>query len=475
MKRMCGILLSRLQATARKVVHNPVKNAHARRMREDVLFYRDWLLPKFQTYCNEFGWNMPKVGAFEIDLVAEGMGWIDTKNVENSIHVATSQQQQCQLDGLESVSSHGSTSNNSSIRSPISFLRFRRGETQEEKIAAARLRAAKLVQPEPFAQSKVQRLNQLKAAKTRAEERLRARTIGASPLDSFSSHGSTQTLAPDSGVRYFAMFSFSLSIHLALALLRGHICEWTSLVSNERLNYTLVLFQAISLWALLNSTVVYAFNNVDFGQKKLVSNMDYGKKLFITGVRHISLLTSVAIATISCAYDLAAKGVFQLCSVEYIDLRKLLTALPVSVETVNNLENLFNTIKESRFWAWSAWAISNVYSYAKMPLDNTATAASLAVNDFVSRVFPANLKVCESNDSDQWGSRALSISSYMTLRIGVFVITLMLLGHKVLPKCHKKQDTKTRGIASTPGHAETKSNPVGEPRRRLNTMEVISE
>jgi hypothetical protein len=56
MKRMCGVLLGRLQAAARKVLKDPVKNPHARRMREDVRFYRDWLLPKFRVYCDELGW-----------------------------------------------------------------------------------------------------------------------------------------------------------------------------------------------------------------------------------------------------------------------------------------------------------------------------------------------------------------------------------------------------------------------------------
>jgi hypothetical protein len=56
MKRMCGVLLARLQAAARKVLKDPVRNPHARRMREDVRFYRDWLLPKFRTYCDELGW-----------------------------------------------------------------------------------------------------------------------------------------------------------------------------------------------------------------------------------------------------------------------------------------------------------------------------------------------------------------------------------------------------------------------------------
>ena len=56
MKRMCGVLLARLQVAAGRVLKDPVKNCHARRMREDVRFYRDWLLPKFRMYCDELGW-----------------------------------------------------------------------------------------------------------------------------------------------------------------------------------------------------------------------------------------------------------------------------------------------------------------------------------------------------------------------------------------------------------------------------------
>ncbi|KAL3795525.1 hypothetical protein HJC23_009238 [Cyclotella cryptica] len=80
MKRMCGVMLARLQVAATKVVKDPIKNPHSRRMREDVRFYRDWLLPKFRTYCDELGWDMPPVKAFEVseeDLKAEQIfeGW----------------------------------------------------------------------------------------------------------------------------------------------------------------------------------------------------------------------------------------------------------------------------------------------------------------------------------------------------------------------------------------------------------------
>lgn len=66
MKKMCGILLSRLQGTARGVLKDPVHSLHARRMREDAQFYRLWLLPKFRAYCEDLGWDLPPVAAFNV-------------------------------------------------------------------------------------------------------------------------------------------------------------------------------------------------------------------------------------------------------------------------------------------------------------------------------------------------------------------------------------------------------------------------
>jgi len=66
MKKMCGILLSRLQGAARGVIRDPVHSLHARRMREDAQFYRLWLLPKFRAYCEDLGWEMPPVAAFNV-------------------------------------------------------------------------------------------------------------------------------------------------------------------------------------------------------------------------------------------------------------------------------------------------------------------------------------------------------------------------------------------------------------------------
>lgn len=66
MKKLCGILLSRLQGAARTILKDPVHSLHARRMREDVQFYRMWLLPKFRSHCEDLGWELPPVAAFNV-------------------------------------------------------------------------------------------------------------------------------------------------------------------------------------------------------------------------------------------------------------------------------------------------------------------------------------------------------------------------------------------------------------------------
>lgn len=66
-KRFFSVFIFKTMDAARKIVKNPVHSPHARRMREDTAFYRDWLLPKFKAYCEEVDWEMPTVAAFEVD------------------------------------------------------------------------------------------------------------------------------------------------------------------------------------------------------------------------------------------------------------------------------------------------------------------------------------------------------------------------------------------------------------------------
>jgi hypothetical protein len=66
MKRLCGVLLSKMQSAAKKVSKDPVTNPHAVKMREERDFYEGWLLPKFKGVCQLHGWEMPPVSAFAL-------------------------------------------------------------------------------------------------------------------------------------------------------------------------------------------------------------------------------------------------------------------------------------------------------------------------------------------------------------------------------------------------------------------------
>lgn len=63
MKKIAGLVLVCLQSQAKKVMNNPDRK-HGKRIQEDSAFYRDWLLPKFDQYCRDLGWEMPDISAF---------------------------------------------------------------------------------------------------------------------------------------------------------------------------------------------------------------------------------------------------------------------------------------------------------------------------------------------------------------------------------------------------------------------------
>ena len=410
MKRMCGILLSRLQATARKVVRDPVNNQHARRMREDVHFYRDWLLPRFELYCNELGWQMPPVGAFEVDeeaLEAEGTGWIGD-SLESDTQVALARGQ---LDDDSSCLSPSSTTSDGSRAT--NFLRKivrAKSASREEKISSARQRASERLRPNPFSKSKAERLNELKAAKLRAEERRRLRTSSEESVSSLRTLHTLQGVDLEGEVtRQSLLFGVSFTIHTALLLLRQgallRLSEW-GLPAQEVLDLSLILLQAASLWALLSNSVTFAFEEIDFGQRRLVENMGIGRRLFAGQVRRASLLAAFLVATMSCGV-----GLFVQC-----------------ICAAGEMER----------WKW-------------LPV------AYLRTNTCIS--------------SNQWSSRALRISSFVTVRIGVFVLALMLMGKLLLPKPRKRsKDGRKKKERRT--HAEIRS--FGS---SLNdsSMEVIAE
>jgi hypothetical protein len=66
MKKLCGVLLAKLQNAAKKVSKDPIYNDHAQIMRREEAFYKGWLMEKFRSTCELRGWTMPAVSSFQL-------------------------------------------------------------------------------------------------------------------------------------------------------------------------------------------------------------------------------------------------------------------------------------------------------------------------------------------------------------------------------------------------------------------------
>jgi hypothetical protein len=400
---------------ARKVVKDPVKNPHARRIREDVRFYRDWLYPKFQRYCDELGWQMPKVGAFEIevdDLLAEGMGWIDDDVVNKATKVAEVIQQ-CgskEEEGFASLSESMSSSSNGRSKPLWTELKLRRSMSQDDKIAAAHKRVADRLQPEPFSESKVNRLNELKVAKQKATaERPRTKILQRSD---YSEMGEVK--------HSLLIFSCSLCSLIFLSLLRRHSLfmiptQLTYLAAHAFFDLSTIILQAVILRALLNGVSLYAFENVDFGQKRLLKGMTHGKRLFTLRVKKITKYTSVSSLTASCLFGFPLGRT----------IRGVCSSPDINVDIMEDVS--------------SAMIVASSWRHVLSWFDDTALLTSI------------QLRVCKTspNVNERWTSRAMDISCFITLRLGVLALALVFMGSILSPNpsAVSRRDTDTRSFS----------------------------
>jgi hypothetical protein len=212
MKKLCGVLLAKLQSAAKRIPKDPVRNAHARKMRLERDFYQSWLMAKFQATCDIRGWTMPPVSAFHLtpQQVEQAQAYEESQRSKGAAKLFHS------LDNLDKKDKHvlktassdplpfhsnssvggsghpmspahhllgesdtvSALSLNSSttvstawLNNPIAaYLKDLEEKTQsrkEEEISKARNRAAKRLKPKILDPTKQARLTELRAAKER--------------------------------------------------------------------------------------------------------------------------------------------------------------------------------------------------------------------------------------------------------------------------------------------------------------------
>lgn len=195
MKHLAGVLLAKLQAAAKKIPKNPGTNEHAKRMRQEKAFYKDWLMAKFENMCRQKGWEMPQVTVFDhIDseplVTRQGIhrahtyagdtttGILSDSSdshgpANDSLHSGGAMSSPVLYDDSVSGVSQASPRSLATAmkHNPIAiYMREMQEKIQkrkDEQIAAERRFAAERLRPRALPQDQLERLQQLKLAKAR--------------------------------------------------------------------------------------------------------------------------------------------------------------------------------------------------------------------------------------------------------------------------------------------------------------------
>jgi hypothetical protein len=350
MRKICGVAFFKLQHAAKKACTDPVRNAHAQRMRQQEAFYKGWLMPKFQSYCNHLGWTMPPVPAFNLteeELEMElrphrsappvrsltTMESIESNSTNGMPHIASApnlHDMAAHANPGDSASTMSSISGVSSMsifqNNPLSRLLMEMEEkTQQEKarkIEEGRQRTAARLKPKAIPEDNHLRLQQLKTAKYRkmrtdgstgssAPAQQRSVATPISPIeqddvlgfaDRFHSHGRRTRFVVTSVLVVVLLVALHSDILLGYdSKLRIHD---DSIWMNSILDIATFLYMGITAavhFVLCYVSLVYAFQNLDIGTK----TGNRSKEYYGANVRFLVAGTSGAIVTFSTVSAIA--------------------------------------------------------------------------------------------------------------------------------------------------------------------------
>jgi hypothetical protein len=191
LKHLAGVVLAKLQSAAKKVVKNPATNHHAQQMREEPDFYQTWLMAKFKAFCDEKGWEMPRVSAFTVneEQLAHNRRYTDRKTrklntfgghdsfVSDRVDQA-SVQSACNMnaektdDSVSEITAKSSVSmwQNNPVSNYMQAVKVRKTQEKEAKIAQVRQRVTDMMKPKMLSFAQQDRLEELRLAKQRRME-----------------------------------------------------------------------------------------------------------------------------------------------------------------------------------------------------------------------------------------------------------------------------------------------------------------
>jgi hypothetical protein len=253
------------------------------------------------------------------------------------------------------------------------------------------------LKPQPFSDSKKRRLRELKGVKRKTEDRIRANDEsscdGEGSVSTFGTSVQTfQRWDEDSGLkRSLVVFASTSLLNVLLpyfssdkflsSLSSSFKTQITSVARDSVLPLLFITLHAITLRALLDFVLIFAFDSIDFGQRKLVQNMESVRKLYYGEVRKYSSITAAGVVGISCGLAF--------------------------------LRFFFDEV-----------ALGICSYFEKDWITSFCDAAS-------------------SKDASSCAQWALTISTFITTRLGIFVLALLLMASLVLPKPERRVRQKS--------------------------------
>lgn len=311
-RKICGVVISKIQSAAKKALKDPVRNPHARRIRESEDFYKGWLLPKFEAFCEMNNWSMPKVSALDLTdeelekefLYAESLLSRQVKSTDSSDEQST--------DTTSRITVGSSTTQHFSIMSYLQEMEERTNEKKARKIAAARRRAANRLKPRDRTPEEMRRLNELKEAKRRRnrnrgvpddtvmELESLQRKLKKPKKDGFSSfykHSRGTRFLITSGLCLLlgAVLNPDILISDLLEQLEEQRITWWSEIMLDIGSFLYISVCTLIHFALCDVLMIYAFGALDLGMKSGRQSKEY----YDARVRAAAALMSGSIAAFS--------------------------------------------------------------------------------------------------------------------------------------------------------------------------------
>ena len=316
----------------------------------------------------------------------------------------------------DNITSQQNNTKRRNKRSPLQKLKsLRRNSSSSSKansISEARKRAAQRNIPPSFTTSKLSRLQELKEAKLRAEERQINGSGSSIASSSIRTTDTTTSVMSVNGIEVqpiddelllkqnILTFITTLFIHTILLQLTPYFNQYKVYTS-----IILTTLQILSFHTLLNSIFIYTFDNINYGQLNIVKNLEYGKLLYIIEVQKYTKLVSVCVGLISLLIGLGYSLV-----------------LNVGIK----------------------WGCHLHFMSSKM--------CSSSMSD-------------EHEMSSPWYEQVYKTSTFIATRLSVFTLAVLLLGYVLLPNKKKKKKSTTNN----------KQKKKRDENKTLQTMTSVDE